>query len=171
MINYDLTKIKLIVFDVDGVLSSSTVGMRDDGQPQRTVNVKDGYAINYALRMGLPVAIITGGNMDSVRHRYEGLGCHDVHLGCSIKLGVYEQLLHKYNLTDENVMYMGDDLPDYPVMQRCGCPCCPSDASPEIQNISLYVSHHPGGQGCGRDVIEQVLKAQSKWMTPEAFKW
>ena len=172
MINYDLSKIKLLAFDIDGVLSASTIPVDEDGQPIRSANVKDGYAIQLALKQGLPIAIITGGRNEAVRRRYEGLGCQDVHLGCSMKIKTYEALLGKYGLKDENVLYMGDDIPDYEVMKRCGCPCCPKDAAPEICEISLYISHCPGGMGCGRDVIEQVLKAQGKWMADRmAFGW
>lgn len=172
MINYDLTKIKLLAFDIDGVLSASTISVGDDGQPKRTANIKDGYAIHLAQEVGIPVAIITGGTCEAVRYRYEGLGSRDVYLGCSTKIETYNYLLEKYSLKDENVLYMGDDIPDYEVMQRCGCPCCPKDASPEIQEIALYISHCAGGMGCGRDVIEQVLKAQGKWMADaEAFRW
>lgn len=172
MINYDLSKIRLIAFDVDGVLSASTIPVSDDGQPVRTANIKDGYAIHLAMKVGLPIAIITGGNHELVRLRYESLGCQDVHLGCSIKTETYDKLLKKYNIKDENVLYMGDDIPDYDIMKRCGCPCCPKDAAPEIQNISLYISHYSGGMGCGRDVIEQVLRVHGKWMADrEAFQW
>ena len=172
MINYDLTKVKMLAFDVDGVLSSCTVPVGEDGQPIRTANIKDGYAIHLAIKLGYVVAIITGGSSESVRNRYELLGCQEVHLGCSKKMLTYEMLLSKYGITDENVLYMGDDIPDYEVLKRCGCPCCPRDAAPEIQHICLYVSHHAGGMGCGRDVIEQVLRAQGKWMSDaEAFRW
>lgn len=172
MINYDLNKIKLIAFDVDGVLSVATIPMGEDGQPVRTINIKDGYAIHHALKCGMKIAIITGGKHESVRRRYEDLGCQEVHLGCSMKIDTYERLLEKYGIKDENVLYMGDDIPDYEVMKRCGCPCCPKDAAPEIRDMALYVSHYSGGQGCGRDVIEQVLKVQGKWMADqEAFGW
>ncbi len=172
MINYDLGKIKIIAFDIDGVLSAATIPMDEDGRPMRTINIKDGYAIHHAVKNGLPIAIITGGNHEAVRRRYEDLGCKDVHLGCNRKIDIYEKLLKKYGIDDENVLYMGDDIPDYEVMRRCGCSCCPKDAAPEIREIALYVSHYPGGQGCGRDVIEQVLKVQGKWMTgKEAFVW
>ena len=172
MINYDLCKIRLIAFDVDGVLSASTIPVGEDGQPVRTANIKDGYAIVQALRQGIVVAIISGGRNETVRRRYEVLGCSEVHLGCSVKTDTYDALLRKYGLIDENVLYMGDDIPDYGIMKRCGCPCCPKDAAPEIRDISQYVSHFAGGQGCGRDVIEQVLKAQGKWMADrDAFGW
>ena len=128
--------------------------------------------LHLALKSGIPVAIISGGRNEAVRRRYEGLGSQDVHLGCSVKISTYTSLLEKYSLKDENVLYMGDDIPDYEIMQRCGCPCCPSDAVPEIKALSRYVSHRAGGQGCGRDVIEQVLRAQGMWLKDKkAFGW
>lgn len=172
MINYDLKKIRAIVFDIDGVLSAETIPMNADGLPCRTVNIKDGYAIQLAVKMGLHIAIITGANVQAVRVRYEGLGVRDIHIGASIKMQTYEAFLQKYGLTDEEVIYMGDDIPDYEVMHRSGCPCCPADAAPEIKAISRYISPQRGGYGCGRDVIEQVLRAQGKWMTDRhAFGW
>jgi 3-deoxy-D-manno-octulosonate 8-phosphate phosphatase (KDO 8-P phosphatase) len=172
MINYDLTKIKALCFDVDGVLSAETIPMDGEGTPLRTVNIKDGYALQLAVKMGLHVAIITGAKVEAVRKRYEGLGLTDVHLGCSVKIHHYEAFRQKYNLSHDEILYMGDDIPDYEVMSLCGCPCAPSDAAPEIRNVSLYVSHLPGGYGCGRDVIEQVLRAQGKWMADKkAFGW
>ncbi len=172
MINYDLKKIKALAFDVDGVLSAETITMDAQGTPLRTVNIKDGYAIQLAVKMGLHIAIITGAKVDSIRVRYEGLGVKDVHLGCSVKLPVYEAFLQKYGLTDEEVLFMGDDIPDLQLLQRCGCPCCPADAAPEIVSASLYVSNRAGGYGCGRDVVEQVLRAQGKWLSNEkAFGW
>lgn len=172
MIPYDLTKIKALAFDVDGVLSAETIVLHPGGEPMRTVNIKDGYAIQLAVKLGLHVAIITGGKTEAVRKRYEGLGVPDVYLGCAVKLQTYEAFLNKYGLRDDEVLYMGDDIPDYEVMQRCGCPCCPADAAPEIKSLSVYISHRSGGQGCGRDVIEQVLRAQDRWMKDKtAFGW
>ena len=172
MINYDLKKIRAIIFDIDGVLSAETITLAPDGQPQRTVNIKDGYAIQLAVKLGLRIAIMTGAKVESVRVRYEGLGVSDVFIGCSVKIKTYEAFLGKYGLSDEEVMYMGDDIPDLEVMRRVGCPVCPQDAAWEIQDASVYVSHRPGGYGCGRDVIEQVLKAQGKWvMNEKAFGW
>lgn len=172
MINYDLKKIKAIIFDVDGVLSSETITMDSEGTPCRTVNIKDGYAIQLAVKMGLVMAIISGGRVEAVRKRYEGLGMNEVHLGAAVKIQVYEDLLQRYGLTDEEVIFMGDDIPDFEIMQRCGCPCCPLDAAPEIKESSIYISHKMGGYGCARDVIEQVLRAQGKWMADKkAFGW
>ena len=172
MINYDLKKIKAIIFDIDGVLSSETITLSSEGVPLRTVNIKDGYAIQLAMKLGLRIAIMTGANVPSVRVRYEGLGVEDVYLGCAVKIETYNQFLEKYGLTDEEIMYMGDDIPDLEIMRRVGCPVCPKDACPEIKEASLYVSDRIGGHGCGRDVIEQVLRAQGKWvMNAKAFGW
>lgn len=172
MINYDLTLIRAIIFDVDGVLSAETIMLSADGEPLRTVNIKDGYAIQLAMKMGLRIAILTGGKTESVRLRYERLGVEDIYMGCAVKIRTYDEFLKKYGLTDGEVMYMGDDIPDMEIMRRVGCPVCPKDACPDICEASLYVSSFRGGYGCGRDVIEQTLRAQGKWMMDEkAFGW
>ena len=172
MINYDLTKIKAIIFDIDGVLSSETITLSSEGLPLRTVNIKDGYAIQLAMKLGLRIVILIGANVASVRVRYEGLGVEDIYLGCAVKIETYNQFVAKYGLKDEEVMYMGDDIPDLEIMRRVGCPVCPKDACPEIKEASVYISDRIGGHGCGRDVIEQVLRAQGKWvMNAKAFGW
>ena len=172
MINYDLTKIKAIIFDVDGVLSAETIGMHPNGEPMRTVNIKDGYALQHAVKCGLIIAIITGGKTESIRKRYGGLGIKEVYLGVAVKIKMYDELKEKYGLKDEEILYMGDDVPDYEVMKQCGLPCCPADAAPEIKEISTYISQKRGGMGCGRDVLEQILKAQGLWMhNSKAFGW
>lgn len=172
MINYDLTKIKAIIFDIDGVLSAETITLHPQGDPLRTVNIKDGYAIQLAVKMGLHIAILSGAHTESLRKRYEGLGVPDIYLKAAVKINVYEEFLRKYTLLDENVIYVGDDIPDYEVMCKCGCPCCPADAAPEIKQISTYVSHRNGGYGVGRDIVEQVLRSQGKWMKDKkAFGW
>lgn len=173
MINYDLKKIKALAFDVDGVLSAGNVVLWENGeQPCRTANIKDGYALQLAVRRGLQVAIITGGRSEAVRRRYIGLGIQNVFMGVSVKLECFRDWLDESGLTAAEVLYMGDDIPDYEVMKACGCPCCPSDAAPEIKDIACYVSDSRGGEGCARDVIEQVLKAQGLWMSDAvAFGW
>ena len=172
MINYDLTKIKAIIFDIDGVLSAETINLSADGVPLRTVNIKDGYAIQLAVKLGLRIAILSGARVDSIRVRYEGLGVQDIYLGCAVKIATYDEFLSKYGLADDEIMYMGDDIPDMEIMQRVGCPVCHKDACPEIKAVSTYISHRDGGYGCGRDVIEQVLRAQGKWvMNEKAFGW
>ncbi|WP_278621821.1 KdsC family phosphatase [Prevotella denticola] len=172
MINYDLQKIKAVVFDVDGVLSASTIQMDGKGEPVRTINIKDGYAIQLAVKHGIRLAIMTGGHNENIRFRYEYLGVKDVYINCSMKIRTWEELLSKYDLHEEEIIYVGDDIPDYEVMKRAGCPCCPKDACTEIKEISTYVSNYEGGHGVARDILEQVLKAQGKWVLNEkAFGW
>ena len=172
MIDYDLSRIKVLIFDVDGVLSCEMVNMSVSGEPMRTVNVKDGYAIQLAVKLGFHIAIITGAQSESVRMRYEALGIRNIYMGCSVKTVAYGDFIGKYGYCDEEILYMGDDIPDYEVMTTVGCPCCPKDACPEVKNVSVYVSDCDGGKGCVRDVIEQVLRAQGKWMSGgKAFSW
>ena len=172
MINYDLQKIKGIAFDVDGVLSSPLVWLVKDQQPLRSANTKDGYALQLAVKQGLQLSIITGGRAETVYERYAALGLSDIFLGASVKIDVFEKWMERRELKPEEVIYMGDDIPDYEVLKACGCPCCPSDAAPEIRDICTYVSPVAGGYGCVRDVVEQVLRAQGKWMNEaEAFGW
>ena len=172
MINYDLKKIKAIIFDIDGVLSAETITLSSEGLPLRTVNIKDGYAIQLAMKLGLRIVIMTGVNVSSICRRYEGLGVEDIYVGCAVKIKAYDAFLEQYDLTDDQVMYMGDDIPDLQVLRRVGCPVCPKDACPEVKEACLYVSDRKGGHGCGRDVIEQTLRAQGLWVMDEkAFGW
>ena len=171
MINYDLKKIKALVFDVDGVLSRETIPVALTGEPMRTANIKDGYAIQLAAKCGLHVAIITGARNEAVKVRYKGLGVNDIYIGASVKKECLEELMLMYELSAEEILYMGDDIPDYEVMQICGLPVCPCDAAVEIKQLSRYISPVRGGEGCVRDVIEQVLRAQGKWMEEGAFVW
>ena len=116
--------------------------------------------------------ILTGGKTACIRQRYEGLGVEDIFMGCAVKINVYDEFLANYGYTDEDIMYMGDDIPDYEIMQRVGCPVCPADACSDIKQLCVYISQRNGGCGCGRDVIEQVLRAQGKWLNGQkAFGW
>lgn len=172
MINYDLKKIKALVFDVDGVLSRETIPVSSSGEPMRTVNIKDGYALQLAVKCGFHVAIITGARNESLKLRYKGLGINDIYISASVKKDCLDELVLMYGLEPENILYMGDDIPDYEVMQSCGLPVAPADAAAEIKNISKYISPLRGGEGCVRDVVEQVLRAQGKWMEEgTAFSW
>lgn len=171
-IYYDLQKIRAFAFDVDGVLSSSCIPLGEDGMPCRMVNIKDGFAIVQAVRKGYPIAIITGGTSDSVERRFRALGVQDIYQGAAHKLPVLKEWLQKKGLAPEEVLYMGDDIPDYTCMKYVGLGCAPSDAAMEIKSVAGYISDLPGGGGCGRDVIEQVLKANSDWMDDaESFGW
>ena len=172
MINYDLKKVRAVIFDIDGVLSANTITLHPEGEPMRTVNIKDGYAMQLAVKQGLRIAIMTGADVKSIRMRYEKLGVKDIFTGCSVKIQVYEKFLADNALSDEEVIFVGDDIPDYEVMCRCGCPCCPADACPDIKRVSRYVSNQNGGYGVGRDILEQVLRAQGKWLEDKkAFGW
>lgn len=171
-INYDLSKIKGFVFDVDGVLSPSTIPLGEDGMPRRMVNIKDGYALQLAVKKGFHIAIITGGVSDAVHARFSSLGIADIYMGSSKKLPVLKEWMAKEKLTPEEVVYMGDDIPDLPCLRYAGLPCAPFDAVWEVKETALYVSKFTGGYGCGRDVLEQTMKAQGLWLTDaEAFGW
>lgn len=167
-----MAKIKAFAFDIDGVLSANTIPLFPDGEPMRMINIKDGYAIHQAIKKGFPIAIISGGKTNAVRVRFESLGVKDIYLGSHFKTNDFSDFLNKHNLQSSDVLFMGDDIPDYEVMKTAGIAACPADAAPEIKEISSYVSVKKGGEGCGRDVIEQVLKAQNKWMCDkESFGW
>lgn len=170
-INYDLKKIKAFVFDVDGVLSCDVVSLSPEGDPMRTVNIKDGYALQLAVKKGYQVAIITGGYTEAVRVRFSRLGITHIYMKSAVKVHDYKDFLEKTGLKPEEVLYAGDDIPDYEVMQLVGLPVAPADAAPEIKQIARYISHKKGGEGIARDVIEQTMKAQGQWMGNEAFGW
>jgi 3-deoxy-D-manno-octulosonate 8-phosphate phosphatase (KDO 8-P phosphatase) len=167
----DLGRIKAFVFDIDGVLSTQTIAMNSFGVPTRTVNFRDGYALQLAVKKGYLVAVISGSNSKEYIKRMKNLGVKDVHLNSRSKMEQFRSFLRKYSLDSENVLFMGDDIPDYEVMKYAGIPVCPSDADSEIKKISVYVSDRKGGEGCVRDIIEQVLRLHNKWMDDEAFKW
>ena len=160
----DLMKVSAFIFDVDGVLSNECIVIDSSGELLRTANTKDGYAIQYAVKQGYPVAIITGGVSDAVEKRYRGLGVKDIYMGSKDKIKDFEDFIAKHDLDPDSIMYMGDDLPDYDVMKRIGIPTCPANAVEQIKSISNYISDKDGGYGCVRDVIEQVLRAHSKWV-------
>ncbi len=158
-----LQHINTFIFDIDGVLTDGTVLINTDGELFRTMNIKDGYALKTAVQNGFNVCIISGGTNEGVRKRLEGLGITDIYLGAHLKVKQLNEYLTTNSIKYENVLYMGDDIPDLPVMELVGLPTCPQDAVSEIKNISKYVSNKKGGKGCVRDVIEQVLKVQEKW--------
>jgi len=170
-INYDLRKIKGIVFDVDGVLSPAAIPLHPSGEPMRIINVKDGYAMQLAVKQGIILGIITGGDVPAVRIRFEMLGFQHIYLKAKHKRNEFNDFLQKTGLKLDEVCYVGDDIPDYEVMKMVGLSACPADAAPEIKAIACYISHVNGGQGVGRDIIEQVLKAQNRWMQDDAFGW
>ncbi|MEN9399613.1 MAG: hypothetical protein RL632_714 [Bacteroidota bacterium] len=172
MISYKerLNHVTTFMFDVDGVLTSGDIILFKD-EIVRTLHSRDGYALQYAVKMGYRIMVITGGNSPEVKDRLLGLGVHEVHLSSFNKLNVYNDIKLRHNLRDEEILYMGDDIPDYHVMTTAGVAVCPQDAAIEIKHISHYQSPYNGGKTCVRDVIEQTLRVQKKWFSEEAFEW
>jgi 3-deoxy-D-manno-octulosonate 8-phosphate phosphatase (KDO 8-P phosphatase) len=173
MTNYKakLKRIKTFIFDIDGVMTDGIVLLTQDGDMLRTMNVKDGYALHIAVKKGYRIIIISGGRSDSVRARFTGLGVHEIYLGISNKLEVYHQIVKDDKLNPEEILYMGDDIPDYQIMKEVGVAACPADAAEEIKNVSAYISPHTGGKGCVRDILEQVMKVQETWFDDDGFHW
>ncbi len=159
-----LNHINTFIFDVDGVLTDGSIQVSTQGELLRTMNIKDGYALKTAQLAGYNICIISGGKNEGVRLRLRDLGITNIFLGAQDKVEVLEEFFDIYEIDPLNVLYMGDDIPDLYPMQKVGMPCCPQDAAAEIKEISRYVSHKKGGKGCVRDVIEQVLKVQGKWL-------
>jgi 3-deoxy-D-manno-octulosonate 8-phosphate phosphatase (KDO 8-P phosphatase) len=158
-----MRQISTFIFDVDGVLTDGTVTIFPNGELIRSMHTKDGFALKTAVDKGYNICIISGGTNDAVKMRLKGLGITDIYLGAHNKTDQLKEFLDIYNIDAKQVLYMGDDIPDLPVMKMVGLPACPNDAVQEIQNISIYISQKKGGKGCVRDVIEQVLKVQDKW--------
>jgi 3-deoxy-D-manno-octulosonate 8-phosphate phosphatase (KDO 8-P phosphatase) len=158
-----MNHITTFIFDVDGVLTDSSVHITPTGEMLRIMNIRDGYAMKAAVESGYHVCIISGGSNEGVRIRLKNLGITDIHLASPDKVETFKEYVEIYNIKPENVLYMGDDIPDYHVMKLVGLPTCPQDASPEIKEISKYISHKNGGKGAVREVIEQVMKVQGKW--------
>lgn len=159
------------MFDFDGVMTDGAVWMYADKETVRAGNIKDGYAIQYAIKKGYIVTVISGATSLSIDNRMESLGAPKIYTGASNKLEVYRLFMKEHGLKREEVLYMGDDIPDYEVMKEAGVSCCPSDAATEIKEIADYISLYAGGQGCVRDVIEQTLRLHGKWFHPDAVNW
>lgn len=155
--------IKTFVFDVDGVLTDGSLLVLDDGQQARVMNIKDGYALQLAVKKGYRVVVISGGTSDAVKMRLEKLGVKDCFLKVDNKKEKLIEYVATYGLKWEEILFMGDDIPDYTSMQLTGLPCCPADAAQEIKQVSHYISPIAGGKGCARDVIEKVLKLNGHW--------
>ncbi len=171
-IDYDLTAIRGIVFDVDGVLSPSTIPMDSNGVPQRMVNIKDGYALQLAAKTGLRIAIITGADSLSITHRYNALGITDIYLKAGEKLPVLQRWMDENGFIAHQVAYVGDDIPDLPPMLASGLRVAPADAAVEVKMVATLITKAQGGYGVARELIEEILKAQGKWRQHnEAFGW
>ena len=156
--------IKAFAFDVDGVLTNGSLIILPNNVMARTMNVKDGYALQLAIKKGYKIAIISGGNSTEVVERLALLGIADVYMNVKNKVAALEDFVAKHNINKNEILFMGDDMPDIDVMHQVGLPCCPADAVDEIKNISKYISPIAGGQGCARDVIEKVMKLAGTWV-------
>jgi len=161
-----LRDITTLIFDVDGVLTTGDILASNTGEFLRSFNIKDGYALQLAVKKGYHVCIISGGSGEAMQKRFEGLGIKNIYLGVSDKVAIFEQILAQYQLQPAEVLYMGDDIPDYKIMKLVGLPTCPADAVEEIKALSTYISPYNGGKTAVRDVIEKVLKLQGKWFDP-----
>ncbi len=171
LIHTALQQAKAFIFDVDGVMTDGSVIASEDGHFLRTFNIKDGYAIQHAAQLGYPIAIISGGKSDGIIRRFEALGVKDIFTGQKHKIQAYETFLAKYSLNDIDIIYMGDDMPDIPLLERVGVSCCPSDAATDVIQICKYISPFNGGKGCVRDIIEKTLKLHQKWKVDSSFTW
>jgi 3-deoxy-D-manno-octulosonate 8-phosphate phosphatase (KDO 8-P phosphatase) len=167
----NLVKVKAFIFDIDGVLSLQTINLNSFGVPNRTVNLRDGYAIQYAVKKGYHIGVISGSSSKEYQKRLKLLGVKDIYLNSRSKLDHFNAFLKKYGLDSSDVLFMGDDIPDLQVMKEAGIPVCPSDADSEIKQVAAYISDKRGGEGCVRDVIEQVLRLHDKWMDSDAYSW
>lgn len=171
-IDYDLSKIKAVAFDVDGVLSPSTVPMGADGEPERMANVKDGYAMQLALRNGLKMCIISGARTENLRLRYQKLGMTDIYLGAAHKLPVLEEWMVHNGLEPEEVAFVGDDIPDIPPMKAVGLAVAPRDAAMEVKAVATFITSSDGGYGVARELLEELLKVNGHWLDDvKAFGW
>jgi 3-deoxy-D-manno-octulosonate 8-phosphate phosphatase (KDO 8-P phosphatase) len=167
----DLVRVKAFIFDIDGVLSLQTITLNSFGLPNRTVNLRDGYALQLAVKKGYHIGIISGSSSKDYQKRLRRLGVNDIFLNSRSKLNNFNTFLKKHDLDKSDVLFMGDDIPDFEVMKEAGIPVCPSDADSEIKQVSSYISDKKGGEGCVRDVIEQVLRLHNNWMDSDAFTW
>lgn len=170
-LNHLFKPITTFVFDFDGVMTDGTVFCDFEGHPLRATNVKDGYALQLANKLGYNVAVISGAVCPSMIVRMNSLGTTDVYTGIPDKVLKLNEYMAGKGLRKEEILFMGDDIPDLRVMQQVGLPACPADAANEIKQISRFVSEYGGGKGCVRDVIKRTLKVQGKWMTAEAYAW
>ena len=158
-----LPSIKTFIFDVDGVLTDGKILITNEGELLRSFDTKDGYAMKCALVQGYKIVVISGGRNQGVEERFKELGVFDIYMGIHYKLDAFQDLLDNYDLNPETILYVGDDVPDIPVMEKVGLGCCPADAVSDVKNMADYVSHKNGGEGCVREIIEQVLRVQGKW--------
>ena len=158
-----LNSVKAFIFDIDGVLTNGKILITSKGDMYREMDTKDGFAIKYALNKGFKIAIISGGKDKGLEIRLQDLGIKNIYLGFTDKERPFNDFIKNEDIKPNDILYMGDDIPDIPVMEKVGLSCCPADAVSDVKAIVKYVSHKNGGQGCVREIIEQVLRVQDKW--------
>lgn len=158
-----LRQVRAVILDVDGVLTDGSVTLIPGGDQVRKMDIRDGFAIQYAVKSGIRIGVITGGYSQSVKDRLNSLGVYDVFLGAVTKKEAYDEFILTYGFNAEEILYMGDDIPDLEIMKLIGVPVCPYDSAPEIREVSVYISPKKGGEGCVRDILEQLLRINGKW--------
>jgi 3-deoxy-D-manno-octulosonate 8-phosphate phosphatase (KDO 8-P phosphatase) len=166
-----LKQLKTFIFDVDGVLTAGSVLVTEEGHMLRSVNIKDGYALQHAVKKGFQIAIISGGNSKGMYHRFHGLGITEIYLGQKNKVEAFQRVLNDFGVTAANVAYVGDDMPDFPLLRMAGLACCPADAAEDIRQICTYISPVPGGFGVARDLLEKAMKLQDLWWNEDTHTW
>jgi len=159
-----LPSINTFIFDVDGVLTDGSVLLLSNGEQARIMNNKDGFALQHAVKKGYTICVISGGSSEAVRIKLNGLGITDVFLKAQDKVAIFNTYIAQKNIKKEQILYMGDDIPDYEVMKLCGVATCPKNAAIEIKEIAHYISDKNGGEGCVRDIVEQVLRCNGDWI-------
>lgn len=166
-----LAKIDTFIFDIDGVMTDGSVFVNDAGEALRVFNIKDGFALQLAIKKGYRVAIISGGKGQHLIHRLSALGIKDIFLGADNKVVFFDKYIQEHQLDTDRILYMGDDIPDLTVLPKVGLATCPADAAEELFAICNYISPKNGGKGCVRDVIEKVMKVQNKWLDETSVQW
>jgi len=170
-IREQLKNTRTFIFDIDGVLTPGTVLVTEEGHMLRSVNIKDGYALQHAVKQGYNIGIISGGNSSGMLSRFRGLGIEQIYLGQKNKMAAFEEVCRVFDVTPEDVAYMGDDMPDFPVLQQAGIACCPADAASDIKEICNYISPVNGGQGCARNLLETAMKLHNTWWNEDSHNW
>lgn len=166
-----LQNIRTFIFDVDGVLTTGSVLVTEEGDMLRSVNIKDGYALQHAVKQGYNIAIISGGNSQGIFHRFHGLGINQIYLGQKSKTEAFQMVLTDFSVSASEVAYIGDDMPDYPVLKLAGMPCCPADAAEDVLQICQYVAQAKGGLGVAREILEQTMKLHGTWWNDDTHHW
>jgi len=166
-----LENIRTFIFDIDGVLTSGSVLVTEVGEMLRSVNIKDGYALQHAVKQGYNIAILSGGNSQGMHKRFQGLGITEIYLGQKSKPAAFHKIIANFGVDAENVAYVGDDMPDFPVLKLAGLPCCPADAAKDIRDICTYISPVNGGLGVAREILEKAMKLHGTWWNDDTHKW